>query len=64
MEMRISTQPSTIWIMIDQKQPKNMECYNYLGVLIKRTREINSRMITSRIKQEEYSGTSANERPC
>jgi hypothetical protein len=55
MAMRISTQPSTIRIVIDKKQPGNMECCNYLGVLITRTGEINSRMITSGIKQEEFS---------
>ena len=47
--MRISTQPSTIRIMIGQKPPENMECFNYLGVPITRTRGVNSRMITSGI---------------
>jgi hypothetical protein len=48
-------QPFTIRIIIDQKQPGNMEFCNYLGVPITRMREINSRMITSGIKQEECS---------
>jgi len=32
--MRISRQPSQIQIMIDQKQPKNVEYFNSLGSLI------------------------------
>jgi hypothetical protein len=29
--MRISRQPSTVEITIDQKQPENVEYFNYLG---------------------------------
>jgi len=52
--IRISTQPSTIRIIIDQKQPENMEYFNYLGVPITRTREINSRMIASGINPSAW----------
>jgi hypothetical protein len=46
--MRISRQPSSIKIMIDQKQLKNVEYLNYLGSMITNdarcTREIKSRI--------------------
>jgi hypothetical protein len=32
--MRVSRQPSPIQIAIDQKQPKNVEYFNYLGSLM------------------------------
>jgi hypothetical protein len=32
--MRISRQPSPVQIMIDQKQPENVEYFNYLGSMI------------------------------
>jgi hypothetical protein len=32
--MRISRQPSTVQIMIDQKQLENVEYFNYLGIMI------------------------------
>jgi hypothetical protein len=32
--MRISRQPSPTQIMVDQKQPKNVEYFNYLGSMI------------------------------
>jgi hypothetical protein len=32
--IRISRQPSQMQIMIDQKQPKNVEYFNHLGSLI------------------------------
>jgi hypothetical protein len=31
---RISGQPSPVQIMIDQKQPENVEYFNYLGSMI------------------------------
>jgi hypothetical protein len=45
--MRISRQSSPIQITIDQKQPKNVEYFNYLGRMINDTRctcEIKSRI--------------------
>jgi hypothetical protein len=46
--MKISRQPSTIKIMIDQKQLENVEYFNYLGSMITNdascTREIKSRI--------------------
>jgi hypothetical protein len=46
--MRISRQPSPIQIMIEQKQPENVECLNYLGSMITNDarciREIKSRI--------------------
>ena len=32
--MRISRQPSTVTIMIDQKQLENVECFKYLGRML------------------------------
>jgi hypothetical protein len=32
--MRISNQPATVTIMIDQKQLENVECFKYLGSLL------------------------------
>jgi hypothetical protein len=32
--MRIPRQPSIIQIIIDQKQPENVEFFNYLGSMI------------------------------
>jgi hypothetical protein len=32
--MRISSQPSPVTIMIDQKQLKNVECFEYLGSML------------------------------
>jgi hypothetical protein len=32
--MRISKQPSRVQIVIDQKQPENVECYKYLDSMI------------------------------
>ena len=32
--MRISRQPSTVTIMIDQKQLENVECFKYLGSIL------------------------------
>jgi hypothetical protein len=32
--MRISRQPSAVHIMIDQKQPENVEYFQYLGSMI------------------------------
>jgi hypothetical protein len=29
--LRISSQPSPIQVMVDQKQPENVECFRYLG---------------------------------
>ena len=43
--MRISRQPSPIENMIDQKQPENVEYFNYLGNMVTNTictREIKS----------------------
>jgi hypothetical protein len=44
MVMRISRQPSPMMIMIDEKQPENVEYFNYLGSMIttdaRGTREI------------------------
>jgi len=46
--MRFSRQPSTVQITIDQKQPENVEYFNYLSSLItsdsRRTRGIKSRI--------------------
>jgi hypothetical protein len=46
--MRISRQPSTVTIMIDQKQLDNVECFKYLGSILKSdgrcTCEIKSRI--------------------
>jgi hypothetical protein len=46
--MRISRQPATIKIMIDQKQLENVEYFNYLDSMITNdtrcTREIKSRI--------------------
>ena len=46
--MRISSQPSPVTIMIDQKQLENVECFKYLGSLLtydgRCTREIKSRI--------------------
>jgi hypothetical protein len=45
--MKISRQPSSVEIMIHQKQPENAEYFNYLGSIIikdaRRTRELKSR---------------------
>ena len=32
--MRISRQPSTVTIMIDQKKLENVECFKYLGSIL------------------------------
>ena len=46
--MRISRQPSPVTIMIDQKQLENVECFKYLGSMLKndgrRMCEIKSRV--------------------
>ena len=46
--MRISRQPSAVTIMIDQKQPENMECFKYFGSMLTNdgrcTSEIKSRI--------------------
>jgi hypothetical protein len=46
--MRISRQPSSMQIMIDQKQPENVECFNNFGSMItndaRSTREIKFRI--------------------
>ena len=46
--MRISRQPSPVTIMIDQKQLENVECFKYLGSILKNdgrcTCEIKSRI--------------------
>jgi len=46
--MRISRQPSTVTIMMDQKQLENVECFKYLGSLLTKdgryTSEIKSRI--------------------
>jgi hypothetical protein len=49
---RISMQPSPVQIMIDQKQPENVEYFNYLGSLISYTRstcEIKSRIAMAKV---------------
>jgi len=33
-EMRIWRQPSSVHILIDQKRPENVECFQYLGSMI------------------------------
>jgi len=33
--MRVSRQPSTVTIMIDQKQLENVDCINYLGSILR-----------------------------
>jgi len=47
-EMRISRQPSSIQIMIDQKQLENLKHFSYLGTILTndatRTSEIKSRI--------------------
>jgi hypothetical protein len=51
--MRISRQPSQIQIMIDKKQPKNVEYFNSLGSLITSdatcTCEIRSRIAIAKV---------------
>jgi len=46
--MRTSRQPSPVQITLDQKQPENVECFNYVGSMITndttRTRDIKSRI--------------------
>jgi hypothetical protein len=46
--MRISRQPYTVEVVIDQKQLENVECFKYLGSMITNdarcTREIKSRI--------------------
>jgi len=45
--MRISRQPSSVEIKVDQKQPENVEYFNYLGNKISNeicTQEIKSRV--------------------
>jgi hypothetical protein len=45
--MKISRQPSSVEIKVDQKQPENVEYFNYLGNKISNeicTREIKSRV--------------------
>ena len=37
--MRISRQPSPVTIIIDQKQLENVECFKYLGSLLKQMME-------------------------
>ena len=32
--MRISRQPFSVQILIDQKQLENLECFKYLGVMV------------------------------
>jgi hypothetical protein len=50
--MRISRQTSPIQMMIDQKQPKNVEYFNYLGSMIANyarcTREIKYRIVIAK----------------
>jgi hypothetical protein len=50
--MRISRQPSPLYITIDQKQLENVEYFNYWGSLITNdarcTREIKSRIATAK----------------
>jgi len=51
--MRISRQPSTVTIMIDQKQLKNVECFKYLGSMLTNdgscTCEIKSRIAMAKL---------------
>jgi hypothetical protein len=35
-EMRISSRPSSVHIMIDRKRPENVECFQNLGSMITR----------------------------
>ena len=60
--MRISWRPSALEIMMDQKQPVNVEYFNYLGSTVtfdaRRTREIKSRVAMARVtfnKKKEFS---------
>ena len=60
MVIRISRQPSPIQIMLDQKQLKNVEYFNYLGSMITKyarcKRETKSRIAMAKAaftKQEE-----------
>jgi hypothetical protein len=50
--LRISRQPSPVQIMIDQKQPENVEYFNYFGSMITNdarcTRETKSRIATTK----------------
>ena len=60
--MRISRQTSSVQMMIDQKQPKNVEYFNYLGSVIANdarcTREIKSGLPL----QKRHSATSRRRR--
>ena len=51
--MRISREPSTVTIMIGQKQLENVECFNYLGSMFTNdgrcTREIKSRIAIAKV---------------
>ena len=51
--LRISKQPSAIEIMIDQKQPENVEYFKYLGSMVKYdarcAREIKSRIAMAKV---------------
>ena len=50
--MRISRQPSTVQVVTDQKQLKNVEHFNYLGSVIintaRCTREIKTRIVMAK----------------
>jgi hypothetical protein len=50
--MGILRQPFPIQIMIDQRQPENVNCFSYLGSVItddaRCTREIKSRVATAK----------------
>jgi hypothetical protein len=51
--MRMSRQPSSVHIIIDQKQPENMVYINYLGSIrtidARCTREIESRIAIAKV---------------
>jgi len=51
--MRISRQPSALEILVDQKQPENVEYFNYLGSMVtydaRCTCEIKARVAIARV---------------
>jgi hypothetical protein len=55
--MKISKQPSPVQIVVDQKQPKSVECFSYLGSMVtddvRCTYEIKSRIVVAKAAFKE-----------
>jgi hypothetical protein len=53
--MKILRKPSTIQIMIDQKQPENVEYYNYLDSMVTNDARCIREITVTTVMQKQYS---------